>query len=187
MTKKAGMLLVSVFFLGLGLSQLSAFRERLEAAIKGGGQEFSRVMLVQDKAQALCSQYRDQLPAELIPGFLEEQKALIKYPASGKLMGDWRNGEKVFTDPKRGNCYACHAGVPDEVAHGTMGPSLTDYGQRGTEEAVVRYTYEKIYNAWAYVPCSLMYRGGVHGLFTPEETADLVAFLLDPESPINRR
>jgi len=68
-----------------------------------------------------------------------------------------------------------------------MGPSLTGYGSRGTSEAVLRYTYEKIYNSWAYVPCSLMYRGGVHGLFTPEETADLVAFLVDPHSPINQR
>lgn len=99
-------------------------------------------------------------------------------------MGDWKNGEKVFTDPKRGNCYACHQGDPREVAYGTMGPSLTGYGQRGLSEAVVRYTYEKIYNAWAFVPCSLMYRGGVHGYFTPEETADLVAYLLSPESPL---
>ena len=173
--------------LGIGLSQMGPFRARFEAFLHGGGHGFAQVMLDQDQGQALCSQYRDRLPPDLIPGFLAEQKALIKYPANGKLMGDWRNGEKVFTDPKRGNCYACHAGVPEEVAYGTMGPSLTAYGQRGTAEPVVRYTYEKIYNAWAFVPCSLMYRGGVHGLFTPEETADLVAFLLDPESPINRR
>ncbi|MFN4231475.1 sulfur oxidation c-type cytochrome SoxX [Thermus sp.] len=187
MRMKAAWLVALVLLLGLGLTQMSPFRARLEAAFHSGGHEFAKVMLSQDKGQALCSQYRDKLPPDLIPGFLAEQKALIQYPASGKLMGDWRNGEKVFTDPKRGNCYACHAGVPDEVAYGTMGPSLTNYGQRGTSEAVVRYTYEKIYNAWAFVPCSLMYRGGVHRLFTPEETADLVAFLLDPESPINRR
>lgn len=173
--------------LGLGLSQGGSFRARLEAAIRSGGEGFARTMLAQDKGQALCSQYRDLLPAELILGFLAEQKALIRYPKDGKLMGDWKNGEKVFTDPKWGNCYACHAGDPREVAHGTMGPSLTGYGERGQSEAVVRYTYEKIYNAWAFVPCSSMYRGGVHGLFTPEEAADLTAFLLDPESPINRR
>ncbi|WP_026174953.1 sulfur oxidation c-type cytochrome SoxX [Thermus igniterrae] len=180
-------LLVMGLLLGLGLSQVNPFRARLEAALHGGGHEFARVMLAQDKGQALCSQYRDRLPPDLVPQFLAEQKALIKYPKDGKLLGDWKNGEKVFTDPKRGNCYACHAGDPKEVAFGTMGPSLTGYGQRGTSEPVVRYTYEKIYNAWAFVPCSLMYRGGVHGLFTPEETADLVAYLLDPASPINRR
>ena len=185
--KRRSVLATGFLLLGLGLSQVGPFKARLEAAIKESGEEFARVMLSQDRGQALCTQYRDKIPADLLPKFLEEQKALIKYPASGKLMGDWKNGEKVFTDPKRGNCYACHQGVADEVAYGTMGPSLLNYGARGQSEAVVRYTYEKIYNAWAFVPCSLMYRGGVHGLFTPEETADLVAFLLDPESPINRR
>ncbi|BFH75474.1 sulfur oxidation c-type cytochrome SoxX [Thermus thermophilus] len=184
--RKRAVLAVGILVLGLGLSQ-GPFRARLEAAIQGGGPEFAKVMLSQDRGQALCSQYRDRLPPDLLPQFLAEQKALIRYPQSGKLIGDWKNGEKVFTDPKRGNCYACHAGAPEEVAYGTMGPSLTGYGQRGQSEAVVRYTYEKIYNAWAFMPCSLMYRGGVHGLFTPEETADLVAFLLSPESPINRR
>ncbi len=184
--RRAGWI-VGLLVLGLGFSQVSPFKARLEAALRSGGEEFAKVMQGQDKAQALCSQYRDKLPPELIPGFLAEQKALIRYPKDGRLLGDWRNGERVFTDPRRGNCYACHAGDPREVAYGTMGPSLTGYGARGTSEAVVRYTYEKIYNAWAFVPCSLMYRGGVHGLFTPEETADLVAYLLDPESPINRR
>ncbi|AEV15644.1 hypothetical protein TCCBUS3UF1_5960 [Thermus sp. CCB_US3_UF1] len=185
--KRKALLAMGLLAFGLALSQVSPFRARLEAALGSGGREFAQVMLSQDRGQALCSQYRDRLPPDLIPQFLAEQKALIKYPKSGKLLGDWRNGEKVFTDPKRGNCYACHAGDPKEVAYGTMGPSLTGYGQRGTSEPVVRYTYEKIYNAWAFVPCSLMYRGGVHGLFTPEETADLVAYLLDPNSPINRR
>ncbi|BBL82675.1 sulfur oxidation c-type cytochrome SoxX [Thermus thermophilus] len=185
--KRKAFLALGFLALGLGLSQVGPFRVRLEAAIQTGGEAFAQVMLSQDKAQALCTQYRDKLPPELVPAFLAEQRALIKYPASGKLMGDWKNGEKVFTDPKRGNCYACHQGDPREVAYGTMGPSLTGYGERGLSEAVVRYTYEKIYNAWAFVPCSLMYRGGVHGYFTPEETADLVAYLLSPESPINRR
>ena len=185
--KRKAFLALGFLALGLGVSQVGPFRARLEAAIQTGGEAFAQVMLSQDKAQALCTQYRDKLPPELVPAFLAEQRALIKYPASGKLMGDWKNGEKVFTDPKRGNCYACHQGDPREVAYGTMGPSLTGYGQRGLSEAVVRYTYEKIYNAWAFVPCSLMYRGAVDGYFTPEETADLVAYLLSPESPINRR
>lgn len=173
--------------LGLATSQPSPFKARLEGAIRSGGDSYAQVLLVQDPAQQLCTQYRGQLPAALLPQFLQEQKALIRYPQGGKLLGEWQNGQKVFTDPKRGNCYACHQGDPKELAYGTMGPSLTGYGSRGTSEAVLRYTYEKIYNSWAYVPCSLMYRGGVHGLFTPEETADLVAFLVDPHSPINQR
>ena len=133
--KRKAFLALGFLALGLGVSQVGPFRARLEAAIQTGGEAFAQVMLSQDKAQALCTQYRDKLPPELVPAFLAEQRALIKYPASGKLMGDWKNGEKVFTDPKRGNCYACHQGDPREVAYGTMGPSLTGYGQRGLSEA----------------------------------------------------
>ena len=43
---------------------------------------------------------------------------------------------------------------PAEVNAGNVGPALTAYGtQRGDSEAVVRYTYERIYNAWAFMPC----------------------------------
>jgi len=186
--KRKGILVVGLLLLGLGLSQVGPFRARLEAAVRDGGTEFARVMLAQDKAQALCSRHRDRLPADLIPTFLAEQRALIQYPEGGKLMGDWRKGQEIFTDPRRGNCYACHSGDPDEVAYGTIGPDLRGYGaSRGQGEAVQRYVYEVVYNAWAYFPCSLMYRGGVQGHFTPEEAAHIVAFLLDPGSPVNRR
>lgn len=180
-------LMGALALLGLAASQPSPFGARLEAAVRSGGEPYAQVLSAQDQAQRLCTQHRSQIPGALLPQFLQEQKALIRYPRGGMLLGEWQNGEKVFTDPKRGNCYACHQGDPKQLAYGTMGPSLTNYGARGQSEAVVRYTYEKIYNSWAYVPCSLMYRGGVHGLFTPEETADLVAFLVDPSSPINRR
>ncbi|MCL6526167.1 sulfur oxidation c-type cytochrome SoxX [Meiothermus granaticius] len=180
--KQAGWI-AALALLGLASSQ----SDPLKAAVATGGAQYAQVILDQDEGQRLCTQYQSQLPGELIPKFIEAQKALIRYPANGKLLGDWQNGEKVFTDPKRGNCYACHQGDPKQLAYGTMGPSLANYGARGTSEPILRYTYEKIYNSWAFVPCSLMYRGGVHGLFTPEETADLVAFLVDANSPLNRR
>ena len=93
--KRKAFLALGFLALGLGVSQVGPFRARLEAAIQTGGEAFAQVMLSQDKAQALCTQYRDKLPPELVPAFLAEQRALIKYPASGKLMGDWKNGEKV--------------------------------------------------------------------------------------------
>ena len=46
--------------------------------------------------------------------------------------------------------------------------------------------YDKIYNAHAHYPCSLMPRFGHNGRLTPEQVADLVAFLLDGESPLNK-
>ena len=44
-----------------------------------------------------------------------------------------------------------------------------------------------IYNSWAYFPCTVMYRFGAQGLLTPEEIADVVAYLLDPESDFNTK
>lgn len=175
---------VVAMLLGVALSQQSPFQQRVNQAIQSGGPEFQRSMQ-QDPDQALCSQYRDRLPAELVPAFLERQRKLIKYPADGKLMGDWKKGEELFTNPRKGNCYACHTGDPREAGAGNMGPGLVGYGARGTSEAVVKYTYDKIYNAWASMPCSLMYRAGYHGILSPEDTAHIVAFLLDPASPVN--
>ena len=157
----------------------------------------------QDEVQALCSRYRNAPPPEIASKILAAQQRTFKYPADGKLMGDWREGEKLASigtgghigniqpDPpdrkKGGNCYACHLLAPKEVAAGTIGPSLTGFGKlRGNAPETVKYTYEKIYNAQAFVPCSMMPRFGLHGWLTPKEIADSVAFLLDPESPVNQ-
>ena len=87
---------------------------------------------------------------------------------------------------KGGNCYACHQLAPGEVAAGNIGPSLTGYGRlRGNTPEMQRFAYEKIFNAQAFFPCSHMPRFGHNGWLTPNEIADLVAFLLDPESVVN--
>ncbi|WP_299431032.1 sulfur oxidation c-type cytochrome SoxX [uncultured Meiothermus sp.] len=178
--------LLAVLLAGLTLSQQGPFQQRVNQAIQSGGSRFAEAMK-QDPDQALCSIHRDRLPPELAGAFLERQRALIKYPANGKLMGDWKQGEALFTDPRKGNCYACHTGDPKEAGAGLLGPGLVGYGQRGISEPVVKYTYDKIYNAWATMPCSLMYRAGVHGILTPEESAHVTAFLLEPASPVNAR
>jgi sulfur-oxidizing protein SoxX len=118
-------------------------------------------------------------------------------------MGDWREGEKLASsgrgghigkiqpDPpgtkRGGNCYACHALAPKEVAAGNLGPSLTAYGKRrGTSPEAVKYTYEKIFNSQAFFACSNMPRFGYHAWLMPQEIAHTVAFLLDPASPVNQ-
>jgi sulfur-oxidizing protein SoxX len=98
---------------------------------------------------------------------------------------------RIQPDPpdrrRGGNCYACHALAPGEVAAGNLGPSLTGYGRaRGATPEVIRYTYQKIFNAQAFFPCTSMPRFGHSGWLTPKEIADAVAFLLDPGSPVNR-
>ncbi len=49
-----------------------------------------------------------------------------------------------------------------------------------------KYTYNKIYNSKAYNVCSEMPRFGHVGALKPEQIKDLVALLLDPESPVNK-
>lgn len=159
--------------------------------------------LAQDEVQALCSAYRNTPPPEVAARIVALSQASFRYPADGRLLGDWRAGEKLAASgrgghigriqpdppgtPRGGNCYACHALAPEEVAAGNLGPSLTGYGTRlGTASDTVRYVYEKIFNAQAYFPCSQMPRFGTNGWLSPEEIADAVAFLLDPESPVNK-
>ncbi|MEZ4629178.1 MAG: sulfur oxidation c-type cytochrome SoxX [Deinococcales bacterium] len=157
----------------------------LAAIIAHGGENFANAAAAQDDAQLLCSSHHNQLPADLVEAFISQQKSLIAYPENGERLGDWESGLAIFSDSKKGNCYACHQGLADEVAAGNVGPSLLGYGARGQDEAIINYTYEKIFNAWVYQPCSAMYRAGVNGRLSPQETADLVGFLLAFESPLN--
>lgn len=178
----------------------------LEAMVRrsfaGATAEEIETRLDQDEVQALCSRYRNAPPPEVAVRIVESQQASLRFPDSGPLMGDWREGEKLASigtgghigriqpDPpdrrKGGNCYACHALAPKEIAAGNLGPSLTGFGRlRGQSPEVVKATFAKIYNAQAFFPCTNMPRFGHKGWLTPKEIADLVAFLLDPASPVN--
>lgn len=160
--------------------------------------------LEQDAAQRLCSKIDGApLTQEEAAQVVQLSRAAMQYPASGKLVGDWKVGEKLAHDgagdriqrgkleqrkENGGLCQNCHALAPGEINVGNVGPSLTGYGtQRGHSDPVVRYTYEKIYNAWAYYPCSNMPRLGANRHLTPEQIAHIVAYLVEPESPLNRR
>ena len=160
--------------------------------------------LAQDRSQQLCSKIGG---AELTQAEADEvlklARASIKYPASGKLMGDWKAGDKLAHDgagdriqggrleqrkENGGLCQNCHALAAGEINVGNVGPALTGFGaQRGNSEAIVKYAYDKIYNSWANVPCSNMPRLGATGHLTPEQITHMVAFLIDPQSPINRK
>ena len=156
--------------------------------------------LNQDEAQALCSVSDGKpLPKETLEKIEKAQLALIKYPADGKLLGDWREGEKIaqtgvgkqFSDdpknPAGGNCYACHQISPQEISYGTIGPSLLGFGKlRGTSEAIQKYTYGKVYNPQAYSACSNMPRFGHGQILTEKQIKDVTALLLDPNSPVNQ-
>ena len=170
-------------------------KAKLKASFKERGQaKLDR--LDQDETQRLCSSAISKENREKVEKL---NTATLKYPSDGKLMGDWREGEKIAQsgigkqysdDPKRpsgGNCYACHQLSKQEISWGTIGPSLYNFGKtRGAGEAIQRYAYGKIYNAQAFSACSNMPRFGHNGILTEEQLRHLVALLLDPASPVNQ-
>ena len=86
-----------------------------------------------------------------------------------------------------GNCYACHQLTKEEISFGNIGPSLYQYGKvRGAGEETLRYTWGKIWNTHAYNACSQMPRFGDAGILTEEQIRNLMALLLDPNSPVNK-
>ena len=170
----------------------ASFKERGQAKLD---------RLDQDEVQRMCSEYRaDKAPPKDLAARLEQsQLAKIKYPADGKYLGDWKAGEKIAQtgvgmqysdDPKQasgGNCYACHQLTRAEVSFGTIGPSLYNFGKvRGFTPAMQKYAYGKVYNSEAFSACSSMPRFGHSGILTEKQIKDVVALLMDPESPVNK-
>ena len=158
--------------------------------------------LDQSELQQICSDANmnhKELPKDVRDRLEKQQMATIKYPADGKYLGDWKAGERIaqtgvglqWTDTANqvngGNCYACHQLSKAEISFGNIGPSLYNYGKlRGNGEAVVRYTWGKIWNTNAYNACSSMPRFGDAGILTEAQIKDLMALLLDPSSPVNQ-
>jgi len=156
--------------------------------------------LDQDETQKVCSDYAGKpLPKDVVEKIEKSNLASIKWPADGKYVGDWKKGEALAQegrgmqysdDPKGpvgGNCYACHQLAPQEVSYGTIGPSLYQFGKtRGYTDEMRKYAYGKLWNAEAYSACSLMPRFGHSKILTEAQVKDLVALLMDPQSPVNK-
>jgi len=155
--------------------------------------------LAEDGVQAICNRTGNKPPEYIVKRMEADQLAGVKFPADGKLMGDWKEGEKLaqsgrgftWTDdpglPVGGNCYNCHQISPKETSFGTIGPTLYKFGKlRGNSADIQKYVYSKIYNAKAYNLCSEMPRFGHAGALGEKQIQHLVALLLDPESPVNK-
>jgi L-cysteine S-thiosulfotransferase len=123
----------------------------------------------------------------------------IVFPADGNVLGDWKAGEKVaqsgaggqFSDApdtvKGGNCYACHQMAKSEVSYGTLGPNLQDYGKiRKFDAAEAKNVYAKVFNAQSVQACSNMPRFGFHKFLTEQQLKDVTAYLMSPDSPVNK-
>ena len=154
--------------------------------------------LQQDETQAACSTGKPVKP-EAAAKIIAANQASVRHPADGQYLGDWKAGEKVaqsgtgkqFSDdpakPSGGNCYACHQMAEKEIAYGTIGPSLKHYGKlRGTSEPILKYTWAKLYNAQAFMPCSLMPRFGHKDILTQQQLKDVMGLLFDASSPVNQ-
>ena len=171
----------------------------LRTSFKASGQA-GLDRLDQDETQRLCSALDGKAPSKDVAEKIEKLNlALIQYPADGKLVGDWKSGEKIaqegrgkqFSDDPAGpvgaNCYACHQLAPQELSYGTIGPTLYQFAKlRGFGADTQRYVYGKIYNPDAFAACSNMPRFGHNAILTEQQIKDVTALLMDPASPVNK-
>lgn len=165
--------------------------------------------LKQDMSNDLCAaadvagKPLDEKTAKAIE---EAEMKTIKWPSDGKFLGDWKKGETIaqsgrgltWTDTATtvngGNCYNCHQIDKKEISFGNLGPSLYNYGKlRGVTDpnspqakAIVEYTWGKLWNSRAYNACSQMPRAGHKGILSEQNMKDIMALLLDPQSPVNQ-
>jgi sulfur-oxidizing protein SoxX len=165
--------------------------------------------LVQDETNRECSAAQTagvELSAERAKAIEAINMKTIRWPAGGRFLGDWQEGEKIaqsgrgltWSDdvktPNGGNCYNCHQIAKEEISFGTIGPSLYNYGKvRGVTDPaspaarpVVEYTWGKIWNAKAYNACSNMPRVGHSGILNEDQVRHVMALLLDPRSSVNK-
>ena len=156
--------------------------------------------LEQDPLQAFCSKPREESGDAAVAAELRETAmASVVLPGNGDYLGSWERGQQVANNGKGlqysdnpeeangGNCYACHQLAPAEVAYGNLGPSLTNYGARGQSDVMLQYTWTKLWNTHAYNVCSHMPRFGAQGILTEQQLKDVMAFLFDPDSPVNNQ
>lgn len=173
---------------------------KLDMEMQEGGT--GRDRLVQDELQKTCSKFRnnpvDPKTAAKINAMARET---IKYPEGGIKLGDWKRGRELAwsgygyrvghrnddhnSQTPGANCYNCHQLATDRTG-GTIGPQLTNYGKlRGTSEPILKYTYDVLYNPHTFFACTNMPRMGANGVLDEQQISDIMAYLLDPESPVN--
>ena len=176
----------------------SSFRDQGDAKLE---------RLTQDASNRACSESQGAALDEKLAKAIETASLqTVKFPADGKLIGNWAEGEKVaqngrgltWTDKASeangGSCYNCHQISKAELSYGSIGPSLYNYGKlRGVKDPasaeskpIIDYTWGKLWNAKAYNACSGMPRFGHAGILSEAQLRDVMALLLDPKSPVNQ-
>ncbi len=163
--------------------------------------------LTLDASNQACSDSQGAALEDKLGKAIEEANLkTVKFPADGKLLGSWAEGEKIaqngrgltWTDSATaangGSCYNCHQISKTELSYGSIGPSLYNYGKlRGVTDPtsaaskpIVDYTWGKLWNSKAYNACSGMPRFGHANILSEQQIKDVMALLLDPKSPVNQ-
>ncbi len=106
----------------------------------------------------------------------------------GGLVGDAARGREIVIDRARGNCLACHRmPIPEQPAHGTIGPPLYGVGARlSAAQLRLRVVDEKQINPETIMPG--FYRDprllnrprpdATGTILTAQEVEDVVAYLV---------
>lgn len=161
--------------------------------------------LRQDALQKTCSRLKGgQLDSDTAQKVTKLARKSMEYPDGGIELGDWKKGQKLAENAfgfrvghkvddhsareTGGLCINCHTMEEEKaIRSGTLGPNLVGYGKtRGTGEQTRKYTYEVLYNPHVFFPCTKMPRFGVNGVLTQEKISHIMAYLLDPDSPVNK-
>jgi len=160
--------------------------------------------LNQDELQRVCTETRDNPSPEVQKRLEAAEMAKIKLPADGQYLGDWKQGRSIARrgrgmawndkpgktsrgEPNGGGCYNCHEMSPQETSFGSVGPSLRAFGKtRGYGVEIQKYAYMRIYNSKAFSACSTMPRFGPSHSLTEQQIKDVTAYLMDPNSPVNK-
>ena len=192
--------LVTNSFAQVGVSD-SAFTKMVRESFRAEGiAGLDRIE--QDATQKLCSDTKflmTKAGAKQATEIQKQNMATIQQPSDGNYIGDWKSGEVIaqsgrgatWTDTKEavigGGCYNCHEINKKELSYGNIGPSLWNYGKtRGYSKELVTYTWNRINNSKAYNACSNMPRFAHFKLLTEKQIQDVMALLLDPNSPVNQ-
>ncbi|MBT8518348.1 sulfur oxidation c-type cytochrome SoxX [Polynucleobacter paneuropaeus] len=203
-------ILTAILILGLGfLSNVTVAQQKSDPQFEKMMKDSFRAQGIagldridQDATQKFCS---DPLYVASLAGAkkaIEIQKlnmSEIAQPSDGKYIGDWKSGEAIAqsgrgatwsdsaTTPIGGGCYNCHQIDQKEISYGNIGPSLWNYGKnRGYSQEIITYTWNRINNSKAYNACSNMPRFAHFKLLNEKQIQDLMALLLDPQSPVNQ-
>ncbi len=84
-----------------------------------------------------------------------------------------KEGEKIFNNKKKGNCFACHAANGKKInGPGTLGPKL-QYLSAWPEKAL----YDKIYDPYTTNPISAMPPFGKNAVLSDKEIKAVIAYL----------